>query len=47
MYQKPSVERLGSFRELTRQGVTCTEKDFNSFDGITLVGQGPIGCHVS
>jgi hypothetical protein len=47
MYQKPSVERLGTFRELTRQGFPCTEKDTLSNDGITVVGIGAIGCHVS
>ncbi len=43
MYQKPAVQRLGSFRELTRQG--C-DKEYGSEDGYTFLGQ-VVRCHVS
>ncbi len=35
MYQKPTVERFGSFRELTQAGCTGTT------DGATFMGSGP------
>ncbi|MGQ0704428.1 MAG: lasso RiPP family leader peptide-containing protein [Gemmatimonadales bacterium] len=38
MYEKPVLQRFGTFRELTTQGVPCTDKDFGSSDGLTLRG---------
>ena len=37
MYQKPRVERFGTFRELTQVGFTGTS------DGATLCGNGTTG----
>ena len=47
MYQKPTLERFGSFRELTRQGLTgsqcpTNEKTLGAGDFI-LLNQVPIG----
>ena len=35
MYQKPTVERFGSFRDLTQAGCSGTT------DGMTFMGSGP------
>jgi hypothetical protein len=41
----PTVQRYGSFDEITQGGISvpCTDKNLGFSDGITLAGT-PIGC---
>lgn len=42
MYQKPTVARLGTFRQLTQTGCVGTT-DLTSIPGATSIGSTPIG----
>lgn len=42
MYQKPTVVRLGTFRQLTQLGCTGATDNF-SIPGVTSIGSVPIG----